>query len=55
MDPLRPNEQGVAQLTVSNRGGVALTGVVLQVRMPLSLNSISAGYQTGRGLHRGLQ
>ncbi len=46
-DPVRPNEQGVVQLTVTNRGGVALTGVVLQARVPQSLNSFNAALITG--------
>ncbi len=46
-DPVRPNEQGVAQLTVSNRGGVALTGVVLQARVPAALTSFGVTYATG--------
>jgi uncharacterized repeat protein (TIGR01451 family) len=39
-DPVRPNEQLTAQLTVTNRGNVALTGVVVQARMPSGVNSI---------------
>ena len=48
-DPLRPSEQNVAQFTVSNRGGVSLTGVVLQARVPVSLDGIANGYLTGGG------
>ena len=40
-DPLRASEFGIAELTVSNRGGVPLTGVVLQARTPVSLVSLS--------------
>ncbi len=48
-DPMRPGQQGVAQLTVSNRGGVPLTGVVLQARVPEGVFDYSAGYVTNAG------
>jgi len=48
-DPLRPNEQGVAQLTVTNRSGGTLTGVVLQARVPQALTSFSPAYLNGAG------
>ena len=48
-DPVRPNEQGVAQLTVTNRGGVALTGVVLQARVPQALNTFNPALLTNGG------
>ncbi len=46
-DPVRPGEQMTGELTVSNRGGVALTGVTLLARVPQSVNSFLAAQVTG--------
>ncbi|MEZ5565189.1 MAG: thrombospondin type 3 repeat-containing protein [Gammaproteobacteria bacterium] len=46
-DPARPTEKLVAQLTVTNRGSTALTGVVLQARMPQGISPISVALVTG--------
>jgi len=48
-DPVRPGERGIAQITVSNRGGSPLTGVVLQARIPQGLDSFNPGYITTGG------
>ncbi len=48
-DPVRPGERGLTQLTVSNRGALPLTGVVLQARVPESYDSFNASYMTGGG------
>jgi len=48
-DPVRPGERGTAQLTVSNRSGAPLTGVVLQARVPFGLDSFNAAYLTTGG------
>lgn len=45
-DPVRPNEQLTAELTVTNRGAVPLTGVVLQARMPDGVSGISINAAT---------
>jgi uncharacterized repeat protein (TIGR01451 family) len=46
-DPVRSSEAVVAELTVSNRGGVPLTGVVLQARVPQRVTSFSPALLTG--------
>jgi uncharacterized repeat protein (TIGR01451 family) len=46
-DPVRPNEQLTVELTVTNRGTSALTGVVLQARMPTVAVAISNAVASG--------
>ncbi|MBN8280044.1 MAG: hypothetical protein J0M16_05510, partial [Gammaproteobacteria bacterium] len=48
-DPMRPGETGIAQLTVSNRGGAPLTGVVLQARVPEGVSDYNASTVTDAG------
>lgn len=50
-DPVRSNEQHHVALTVSNRSGVAMLGVVLQLRVTDELSTYSGtGYATGGGV-----
>lgn len=46
-DPVRPGEQLTVQLTVTNRGGSALTGVMVEARLPQGLSSIPVSLATG--------
>jgi acyl dehydratase len=48
-DPVQAGERLRAELTVTNDGGTAVTGVVLQADFPTNINNLSQSFLTGGG------